>query len=169
MADLPDTRTIPLTQGRVAIVDAEDYERMARFKWCARRDKHAIYADRHARDESGKRLSVSMHRAVMGAGKGQIVDHINHNGLDNRRANLRECTHSENLRNRRSAQSGSVSQYIGVSWHNGNAKWCAHIKVDGRPTHLGYFNDERLAALARDAAARLHFGEFANFNFGDAP
>lgn len=165
MADFPDTRTIPLTQGRVAIVDADDYERLAQFKWCARRDKHAIYADRHARDESGKRLSVSMHRAVIGAGKGQIVDHINHNGLDNRRANLRITTLAGNNRNT-SSRKGSSSKYLGVSWHKTDGKWRASINTGDCIKHLGLFVCEVEAAKAYDAAALQYHGEHANPNFG---
>ncbi len=105
-----------------------------------------------------------MHRVIMVPSAGLIVDHINQNGLDNRRANMRLCTQSENKRNRAS-RPGSSSQFLGVSRSKRSTKWLATIRVGGQHIHLGYHADEADAARAYDAAALEYFGQFANPNF----
>lgn len=100
----------------------------------------------------------------MQAPKGMVVDHINHNGLDNRKANLRIATFSENRRNSRKAKDTS-SKYKGVSWHKNNKKWHAGININGRRKHLGSFDDEIQAAKAYDEVARKYHGEFSSLNF----
>lgn len=165
---LENARAIPLTQGFVAIVDAADYEALAAFVWTASRNRSTIYAGRKARDDDGVRRTIKMHRVIMGPPPGLVVDHINGDGLDNRRANLRICTHSENQRNRRSAN-GSSSQYLGVSWIAQRSKWQARIRYGGKQHHLGLYPSEIDAAKAYDAAAQKHFGQFANPNFHRSP
>ena len=96
----------------------------------------------------------------------QEVDHKNGIRDDNRWANLRPATTSQNQMNRRSLK-GSSSRYLGVSWHKLRGKWHANIHVDGKKKHLGSFSDEDDAARAYDTAARKHFGEYANLNFGE--
>lgn len=95
------------------------------------------------------------------------VDHINRDPSDNRLCNLRACSHRENLYNQSSAK-GSTSQYLGVRWDKGRGNWCAAISVAGRGHFLGRYGREDEAARAYDAAARRHFGQFANLNFPDA-
>jgi len=163
MADTENTRLIPLTQGKFAIVDAADYDWLSSFKWHAHKVKRTFYAARGIRLD-GKQRQDRMHRVIMGAGDDHIIDHINRDGLDNRRANLRLCTLSENARNTHSRK-GASSAYIGVSWHKRSGKWLARLKVAGRDKYLGVFYCEADAAHAYDAAARNHFGEFANPNF----
>ena len=165
MADLPDTRTIPLTQGQVAIVDAADFERLSQWKWYAHLEHNGYRAYRQTPRVEGRQRTQSMHRAIIDAPASMMVDHINHDPLDNRRANLRLCTRIENGRNRRGSQAGSSSQFLGVSWHKGDGKWHARIAVNRRPKLVGSFTCEIAAALAYDAAARELFGEFANPNF----
>ena len=159
-----NTRLIPLTQGMHATVDADDYEWLSQWKWFALKARAFHYASRSIRLDSGKLLAMPMHRVIMDAPKGLFVDHVNHNQLDNRRVNLRLCTHHENARNRTSS-CNSTSKYLGVSWNKGIQKWSAQIRIDGVKTWLGGFASEIDAAHAYDAAARKHHGEFANPNF----
>lgn len=95
------------------------------------------------------------------------IDHINGNPADNRLINLREATTQENCRNRKS-RSGSSSGYRGVSWNKSCQRWCAAIGAPGVPGHIGLFDDEKEAAMAYDAAASRHFGDFARLNFPES-
>lgn len=100
----------------------------------------------------------------MGSRKGELVDHINHNTLDNRKGNLRNCTHSENHGNEYAAP-GKTSKYKGVSKHTQTGRFRACIKHQRKYIHLGYFKKEKEAARAYDKAAKEHFGGFAYLNF----
>jgi hypothetical protein len=153
-------KTIPLTQGRVALVDDEDFEMLSQWKWSGVRDVHRFDSPGHS-----PRLH-SMHRFIMGAGPGVEVDHINGNPLDNRRCNLRLCTSSQNGANQ-GIGSRNSSGFKGVSWSAARRKWQAHIKVRRVSTYLGLFLLAEDAAAAYDSAARVHFGEFARLNFPD--
>ena len=162
-----EARMIPLTMGKVAIVDAADFDALSAYKWCAMQSGNGKFrAMRKGPRNGGSGAAILMHRLVMSAPEGVKVDHINHDPLDNRRSNLRLCTHAENLRNVTSYRESS-SQYLGVSWHKARGKWTAQIEIDGRKKHLGYFTEEAAAALTYDAAARAHYGAFANPNFKD--
>ena len=110
------------------------------------------------------RSIVGMHRVIMNAPKGMLVDHIDGNGLNNRRSNLRLCTNKENARNARPSKGGS-SRYKGVCWHKAKKKYDARIEVDGKRYCLGYFADEIEAAVTYDIKAMQLFGDFAYFNF----
>jgi hypothetical protein len=159
-----NTKLIPLSQGKFAIVDAADYEELAQFKWCVRRDRRAWYAGRNIKRDDGRRATILMHRAILNPSADMFVDHINHDGLDNRRTNLRVCTQSENQRNCKS-RAGATSKFLGVHWHKQMLKWQARIRINGQQFHLGLYADEEAAARAYDVAACEHFGEFANPNF----
>lgn len=100
-----DYRLIPLTQGKFAIVDAEDYDRLAQYKWFAVKSRKTFYAQRF-----GGGTIVCMHREIMRAPKGMVCDHKNHNGLDNRNSNLRLCTNAQNLYNKM-PKKGCASRY----------------------------------------------------------
>ena len=152
-------RRIKLSQGKFAIVDPQDYEKLIGYPWYAAKDLYTFYAQRK---ETGK--TIKMHRQIMNPPPGLFVDHINHNGLDNRRANLRIATRLENSRNRRSLNPG-ISKYKGVAQSKSGNRWFASIGCEGRRIHLGSFKSETDAAKAYDKAAKELFGQFAALNF----
>lgn len=148
-------REVELTKGRVAIVDDEDFALVSRYSW-----HFNSYGYAGAR-ERGTQRSLLMHRVIMNAPPGVDVDHINHDGLDNRRLNLRLCTRSQNNANMRPPRPG---QFKGV-WKRRGERYQARIQVTGKDTVLGTFGSAEEAARAYDAAAREGFGEFAYLNF----
>ncbi len=154
-----DVRFIPLTQGKFAVVDAEDYDRLAKYKWSTSREQHLFYA---CRCNNYKR--VLMHREILNATKEKVVDHIDGNGLNNRRNNLRLCTKAQNNLNSRPRRS-STSKYKGVCYDRKLNKWLSQIIWRGERTYLGRFKDETEAAIAYDRKAEQLFGEFAYLNF----
>ncbi|MCG7852853.1 MAG: HNH endonuclease, partial [Methanosarcinaceae archaeon] len=161
-------RRIRFSGPRYAKVDPEDYERLAGYEWfCAKRRGNFYGARMGAIGESGKRGIVYMHREVIEVGKGMVADHVNHDGADNRKANLRAATRGENGCNKRMRRVAGTSKYKGVMFKKSRGKWVARIGVGGRQIHLGYFEDEIDAAKAYDNAARKYHGEFAALNFPD--
>lgn len=153
---------IQLSQNQQAIVDKEDFEWLNQKRWYAKGPDSHPEAYR-AIWEKGKQTNILMHREILNAPDGVEVDHVNRNSLDNRRSNLRLCSHSENGMNRK-LQSNSTSGFKGVSWKADKRKWRASIKKDGRQKHLGYFTDITQAARAYNVAAEQLFGEFAVYN-----
>jgi len=151
-------RFIPLTRGKVTIVDAEDYGWLMQYKWYANKKAGGFYAAR-----IHKRKMLLMHRLITNAPKGLVVDHIDANPLNNRRSNLRLVTVAQNQYNRRPLKRSS--KYKGVSWNTQTAKWSARIEKDGRSMHLGLFKAESDAAKTYDKKAKQLFGEFAFLNF----
>ena len=151
--------TIPLTQGKVALVDDEDYEKLAVHKWHAAFRDGTWYATR--RTPQPHNTLVYMHRVIMSHITSR-VDHKDNNGLNNQRYNLRPCTSSQNARNaRHHRQSSSI--YKGVSFKKSSGKWRANIYYDRKHHHLGTFTSEFDAHLAYRREAEIHFGDFANF------
>lgn len=151
---------IPLNNGMVTLIDDEDYERVSKYKWEARKHSHAYYADSIERVRK-----VSMHRFIMGLEKGdkRLVDHRDNNTLNNKKDNLRVCNAHESARARRKSKNNS-SGFKGVCWSKRSSKWCAYIKVDYKKIHLGRYPDVIEAAKAYDEAATKYFGEFAITN-----
>jgi hypothetical protein len=154
-------RLIPLTQGQNAIVDAEDFEWLDQWNWCAAWMPHtrSFYAVRVEPDKS----VTYMARKILECAPGQEVDHANHDTLDNRRQNLRKATHAQNVCNRKPQKNSSG--YVGVSWESAQRKWRAGIKHAGVSMNLGNFDSAEEAARVRDEAAKRLHGEFAVLNF----
>jgi len=155
-ADL-ETAEIPLTQGLVALVDFSDLEELSKYKWFAVRQRIGFVA--------GTKINyrmVYMHRLLLDT-DAPTVDHINGNGLDNRRLNLRPATRAQNSQNRGKHQTIHHSRFKGVTLHRG--KWVAYIYLNGKRKHLGYFSSQEEAAKAYDKSALENFGEFARTNF----
>ena len=158
------TREIDLTQGKKAIVDDEDYEWLSQWKWYY---AHTGYAVRNSPRVLGKHYMIFMHREIMHTPQGMDTDHIDGNGLNNLRINLRVCSHSRNLQNK-GVSINNVSGFKGVSWCQANKKWRARIKASGKEKYIGYFDVAESAALAYDKAARELHGEFAKLNFPES-
>lgn len=154
--------TIPLTRKKVATVDAVDFERVNRYKWCADCVGLQWYAQRRAHGRT-----IRMHQFIMNPPKGMVVDHANGNGLDNRRENLRLCTKLENAWNkRRRKAAGAGSEYIGVyPCRRPPGKWCIKIMCKGEVTNLSPFDTPQEAARVRDRKAIELFGDYAMLNF----
>jgi len=135
------TKEIPLTQGKTALIDDEDFDEVAKYKWCARKSGNTWYAYRDIYS-SGKRTAIGMHRAINKTPRNFDTDHKNGNGLDNRKCNLRSVTHRQNLQNQKNRK-GKSSVFPGVCFRDG--KWAAHITIDGSLKFLGHFPSEGIA------------------------
>lgn len=151
-------KKINLMLGRFALVDNSDYEKVSKFKWYADKGSRTYYAKMVG---GGKR----MHRFILGLRKNSRleVDHINNDGLDNRRSNLRLCNRSQNLQNARKRLRAS-SGFKGVCWHKQNKRWFAYIQKNKKFISLGTFKKEKEAALAYNYKSKELFGEFACLN-----
>jgi AP2 domain len=157
-------KLIPLTQGKFALVDDEDYDYLMQWKWQARKSTYSDtwYALSH---ERGSHKSILMHRIILRAPNGVRVDHRDRIGLNNQRLNLRLASSNENARNT-GMRSHNKSGFKGVSWDKRKGKFQAQIRVNGKTISLGYFHADCILDAARaynEAAIRLH-GEFAYQN-----
>ena len=160
----PEYREIPLTQGKVALVDAEDYEALAQFKWFAHWSPCAktFYAERWAPNARTEHRMIRMHRQILNPPDGVETDHRDGNGLNNKRSNLREATKSQNMHNRM-ASVNNTSGFKGVSFSKFHQRWVAYIGFNGNKHHLGYFDTAEEAHVAYVEAAKRMHGEFANW------
>lgn len=157
-----DHALVQLTQGKFAKIDIDDAAHIGRFNWYF--DARYLYANRPNHIHNRQPKTISMHRAIIKTKKGYQADHINGDGLDNRKSNLRNVTQAQNQHNRRKGKNCS-SQYKGVCWDKNKKKWIAYIKFNSKRKHIGRFKLEANAAKAYDSLALKLFGEYACVNF----
>ena len=155
-------REIKLTQGKIALVDDEDFKRINQYNWVLDRRKRILYATR--KNQKNKVITkIYLHRFIMNAQKDQMIDHKDGNGLNNQKKNLRFCTQSQNCKNRIPSINGT-SKYLGVSWYKRAKRYIAEIKHKGKHLHIGTFKNEGEAAIAYNIAALKYHKEFARLN-----
>lgn len=154
-------REILATNGRVVAVDDDDYDRVAGYKWYAFLTGKSWYVNTRI-----DRKTVYIHRLITGAPAGMDVDHLDGDGLNNQRNNLRVCTHQQNQQNMRKPNIPTHSIYKGVTKmaRGGKKIWMAQVKHNKKHIHCGYFETQEEAARAYNAKALELFGEFANLN-----
>jgi HNH endonuclease/AP2 domain len=154
-------KEIPLTKGKVALVNDDDHEWLSRYKWYARHNPNGNWYAVRRTSRRADHSFVWMHRAIMGGpSQGFDIDHRNGNGLDNQRKNLRVATRSQNNANGK-LHINNTSCVKGVSWDKARRKWAAEMRANYRTIHLGRFADKEEAIRVRRAAAQALFGEFA--------
>ena len=154
-------KAVVLTKGKIAIVDDDDFDEIAKHKWYY----NCGYAKRHTRlGKGGKREVFLMHRVIAKTPAGMDTDHKNHDKLDNRKENLRCCLHSQNMANTRK-YSVNKSGYKGVYWAKHTKKWRAQIRLKSVKIHVGYFHTKEASAAAYDRKAKEIWGEFAKTNY----
>jgi hypothetical protein len=159
-------RRIYLGEGKYTLVEQADYYRLKNFKWYLAGNGKEFYAYRNAIVGPGKTKRYSMHREIMGFPEGLFVDHQNGLPLDNRRANLRLATYSQNMINRPKIISDkTTSKFVGVYFDKRRGTWNARINVQNKCIWLGRFDNEIDAAKAYDKAAMKYYTEFARLNF----
>lgn len=156
-------RLIQLTQGKVVIVDEVDYQELSAYNWHVHRDGKRWYAISRQRTPKGGSHQIRMHRLIMNAPDGVDVDHIDGNGLNNTRMNLRLATRSQNSCNR-NIRNDNTSGYKGVSFHRATGKWQATITVNGKSAYLGLYATAEDAGAAYDEVAGQIHGQFARTN-----
>jgi len=162
-------RRIYLGEGKLTILNSADYYRLKKFKWHVFACKGKFYAERFALIKNTWTKRIFMHRQIMKAPKGKLVDHRNGDSLDNRRENLRLATWMQNRQNRRKTKSKTSSKYRGLGLSRNRKKWIMRLKHKGKIVATGRFDNEIDAAKAYDEAARKYFGQFARLNFPDPP
>lgn len=141
------------------MVDDEDYEFINQWRWVK---NNFDYAQRGVKRPDGGGTTLIMHRVIMGAKKGEFVDHIDGNPFNNQKSNLRLCTHGQNTKNKKRGKN-NTSGFKGVTAHK--SKWRAMITMEGKTIHLGLFDTAEEAATAYDDVAKQLYGEYANTNF----
>lgn len=163
-------KEIKLTKGYVAIVDDEDFDRVSQYKWSASVGERTIYVYRSFYDkDTTSRKNILLHRFIVNNPTGLEVDHVNHNGLDNRKENLRICTRSQNKMNSHKTKKTKY-KYKGISLMSSalqtrNKPYRAQLRFGNVHYSLGVFETEEEAAKAYDEKAKELFGEFACLNF----
>lgn len=139
----------------VALVDDEDFESVSKFYWSVNKSRDTLYVVGRVNG-----VRIKLHHFIMGT---KDIDHINHNTLDNRRSNLRKATRHQNVINRRSMKNGT-SKFKGVHWYKATEKWQSQVQINGKKTHIGFFDSEVEAAKAYNEKAKEFHGNFAFIN-----
>lgn len=162
---------VPLSRGLFALVSAEDFERVSQHKWFARLENRTLYAIRDLPRLPGQKYrgKIKLHRFLLDAKPGELVDHRDGDGLNNTRGNLRLATTGENNRNIRKPAHGLTSTFKGVSWHPKAKKFQATIRLNRKSHYIGLFSEPADAAWAYDREARRLHGRFACCNFAPPP
>jgi len=156
-------KKIKLTQGKFTLVDDEDYDDLSKHNWYVQKSRNTFYAARRVKNSNGNPRLALMHREIMGSPFGKKIDHIDEDGLNNQKQNLRICTNSQNQMNRGKTKV-NTSGYKGVFWHELAKKWRAQISINNERIYLGLFDDVSEAAKAYNEAAVKFHGEFARLN-----
>lgn len=156
-------KLIQLTHELFTQVNDEDFQYLSQFKWHAHKDRTRYYA-RTTIKKNAKQVKIFMHRMINNPNHNEVCDHIDGNGLNNLRSNLRNCTRAENGRNTK-PKAGHSSKFKGVHLHKDTGKWMARITIGRKLTYLGLYASEVDAAVIYDSNARELHGEFANLNF----
>jgi len=166
---------LELSRGKKTLIDDID-EDLSQFKWylveTTSKSRSNYYAYNQVKYKNGRYKYNRLHRVILERVLGRIlskreeVDHINHNGLDNRRENIRLATRSENQHNQRIRTFAKSSRYKGVDWYKRYCKWRARIQVNGKSICIGFFDIEEDAARAYDMEAKRTFPTFCYLNFG---
>lgn len=158
---------IRLTKGKTSKIDFDDLERVASLRWKAVLSSTKFYAKRTLRVKGRKDKSLSMSRFIMNAPSGICIDHINGDTLDNRKSNLRFCSHIQNHFAARTRKDYFASKYRGVSWSTKDKIWFSQIYYNWTHIFIGHFKSEIEAAIARDFFSHMLHGEFAQINIPD--
>lgn len=154
------------SNGRFALVDDEDYELLKKWKWGCSSGGYAYRKEQISRDflkKKSKYKNILLHRFILNPSREQDIDHRNLNPLDNRKANLRICTRSQNFWNKKIGKT-NTSGFKGVSPSSNRKLWRVKICKNKKQIHIGYFKDILKAARAYNLAAKKYFGEFARLN-----
>lgn len=159
VSDRLDMKKIKLTQDKYALVDNDDFKALSKYKWFATKNVNTFYAMRNSPTVNGKYKILLMHRVIMQTPKGMHTDHIDHNGLNNQRKNLRVCTNSQNQMNS-GKKSHNKSGFKGVSYYERYKKWRAQIKVNKKRIFLGYYDTKELGSEAYIKACKKYHGEY---------
>jgi hypothetical protein len=155
-------KEIKLTQGKVALVDDEDFNYLNQFKWQVIKPRYIYYVVKSGKRINGKNKKEYMHRIIMNTPSHLQVDHIDHNGLNNQKSNLRNCNNSQNNANKILM---NEEKYRGICWDKSRNKWMSSIRFMGKNIFLGRFSDPIIAAKEYDRVVIKYHGEFAHLNF----
>jgi len=160
-------KELAISKGLNVLLDDEDYEKYHKFKWYAQGTKNHIYAARSVRygpHKENKKKCLYLHRLILNCKEDEVVDHIDHNTLNNQKYNLRLASHKENIRNRKNTYCKKDTAYKGVFKQKGSKTWGAQIVVNYKRIIKSGYKTQNEAAIAYNELAIEHFGEFALLN-----